>query len=46
MAFIFAIVAGLLLGLAIKKIRLGLLIGLVMGLIIVYTNYFRSARKK
>ncbi len=45
-AFIFAIVIGLLLGIAIKRIRVGLLIGLVLGLLIVYTNYFRSARKK
>jgi hypothetical protein len=44
MAFLFAIVIGLLLGIAIKRIRVGLLIGLVLGLIIVFTGLLRSKR--
>lgn len=44
-AFIFAIVLGLLLGFAIKRIRLGLLIGLALGLFIVYTGMVRSTKK-
>ena len=44
-AFIFAIVLGLLLGIMIKKIRLGLLIGVIMGLVIVFTGWLRTKRK-
>ncbi len=45
MAFIFAIVLGLLLGFAIKRIRLGLLIGLGLGLFIVFTGAMRSTKR-
>jgi hypothetical protein len=45
MAFIFAIVLGLLLGIFIKRIRIGLLIGLVLGLLIVFTGLIRSTRR-
>ncbi|MEO8405610.1 MAG: hypothetical protein ABI480_13475 [Chitinophagaceae bacterium] len=44
-AFIFAIVLGLLLGVFIKRIRIGLMIGLVLGVLIVMGNMLRSARK-
>lgn len=44
-SFIFAIVLGLIVGLAIKRVRVGLLIGLVMGLLIVFTGLLRSTRK-
>jgi len=44
-AFIFAIVLGLLLGIAIKRIRIGIMIGLVLGLLIVFTGLLRSTRK-
>ena len=44
-AFIFAIVLGLALGIMIKKIRIGLLIGLVMGILIVFTGWLRTTRK-
>ena len=45
MAFIFAIVLGLLLGLAIKRIRIGLIVGIVLGLFIVFTGVLRSTRR-
>ncbi len=45
MAFIFAILLGLGLGIAIKKIRIGLLIGLVLGLMVVFTGWLRTTRK-
>lgn len=45
MAFIFAILLGLALGIMIKKIRIGILIGLVMGSMIVLTGWLRSTRK-
>jgi hypothetical protein len=45
MAFIFAIILGLLLGIMIKRIRLGLLIGVGLGLIIVLTGWLRTKRK-
>lgn len=44
-AFIFAIVLGLLLGFAIKRIRVGLLIGLALGLFIVFTGMMRSTKR-
>ncbi len=44
-SFIFAIVIGLMLGIAIKRIRVGVLIGLVLGLMIVFTGLLRSTRK-
>jgi hypothetical protein len=45
MSFLFAIVMGLVLGVMIKKIRVGILIGLVLGFIIVLTGWMRSTRK-
>jgi hypothetical protein len=45
MAFIFAIVLGLALGIMIKKIRIGILIGLILGTMIVFTGWLRSTRK-
>jgi hypothetical protein len=45
MAFIFAIVLGLLLGIFIKRIRVGLLIGLVLGVLILMTGWLRATRK-
>lgn len=45
MAFIFAIVIGLLLGLAIRRIKVGILIGIALGLLIVFTGALRSSRK-
>lgn len=45
MSFIFAIVLGLALGIMIKRIRVGLLIGLGLGLFIVVTGWLRSTRK-
>jgi hypothetical protein len=44
-SFIFAIVLGLALGIMIKKIRVGMLIGLVLGTMIVFTGWIRSGRK-
>ncbi len=45
MAFLFAIVLGLLLGIFIKKIRIGLIIGLILGGIIVFTGWLRTNRR-
>jgi len=45
MSFIFAIVLGLALGIMIKKIRVGILIGVVLGLFIVVTGWLRTTRK-
>jgi hypothetical protein len=45
MAFIFAIVLGLLLGLFIKRIRIGLLVGMVLGLLIVFSGALRSTKR-
>ena len=45
MAFLFAIVLGLLLGIFIKRIRLGLLIGLALGGLIVFTGWLRMNKK-
>ena len=45
MAFIFAIVLGLAVGILIKKVRIGILVGLVLGIIIVLTGWLRSTRK-
>jgi hypothetical protein len=45
MAFIFAIVLGLLLGIFIKKIRVGLIIGVVLGVLILMTGWLRTSRK-
>ncbi|NOT52729.1 MAG: hypothetical protein HOP10_15805 [Chitinophagaceae bacterium] len=45
MAFIFAIVLGLALGIMIKKIKIGILIGFVLGVIILLTGWLRLKRK-
>lgn len=45
MAFIFAIVIGLMLGIFIKKIRVGMLIGVVLGVLILMTGWLRTTRK-
>jgi len=44
-AFIFAIVIGLVIGILIKKVRIGLLIGLVLGSLIVFTGWLRTTKK-
>lgn len=44
-AFFFAIVIGLLLGLAIRKIKIGILIGIALGLLIVFAGALRSSRR-
>jgi hypothetical protein len=45
MSFILAIVMGLALGIMIKRVRIGILIGLVMGIFVVLTGWLRSTRK-
>ena len=45
MAFLFAIVLGLMLGIFIKKIRIGLLLGLVIGGLIVFTGWLRTNKR-
>lgn len=45
MAFLFAIVLGLLLGLFIKKIRIGLMLGLILGGLIVFTGWLRVNKR-
>jgi hypothetical protein len=44
MAFIAAIILGLVLGILIKRVRVGILAGLVLGLIIVFTGWLRANR--
>ena len=45
MAFIVAIVIGLVVGILIKRVRIGILIGLVLGILIVLTGWLRTKRK-
>jgi len=45
MAFVFAIILGLVLGILIKKIRIGILIGMVLGGMIILTGWLRTTRK-
>lgn len=45
MSFIFAIILGLALGIMIKKIRVGMLIGLALGSFVVLTGWLRATRK-
>ncbi len=45
MAFMFAIVLGLLLGILIKRVRVGILIGMALGILIVLTGWLRTTRK-
>lgn len=45
MAFIIAIVMGLLLGYFVKNIRIGIIIGIVFGLLILFTGMLRSKKR-
>jgi hypothetical protein len=45
MSFIFAIILGLALGIMIKKVRIGILIGLILGITILFTGWLRTNRK-
>jgi hypothetical protein len=45
MAFIFAIILGLAVGILIKRVRLGIVLGLILGATIVLLGYLRSTRK-
>jgi hypothetical protein len=45
MAFIIAIILGLVVGVLIKRVRLGILLGLVIGGAIVALGWLRSTRK-
>ena len=42
MAFLIAIVIGLLVGVFIKRVRVGLMLGLILGIGIVFTNGLRK----
>ena len=44
-AMLFAIVLGLLLGIFIRRIKVGLIIGIVLGLLIVLGGVLRASRK-
>lgn len=44
MAFIFAIIIGLVVGILIKRVRMGILLGLVIGSMIVFTGWLRNNR--
>ena len=44
-AFVFAIILGLIIGIAIKRVRIGIIIGLGLGLLIVFTGWLRTTRK-
>lgn len=44
MAFIFAIIIGLVVGILIKRVRMGILLGLVIGSMIVFTGWLRNSR--
>ena len=43
-SFLFAIVMGLALGLLIKRVRIGILVGLIIGGIIMLTGWLRNTR--
>ncbi|MEI9944529.1 MAG: hypothetical protein WDN26_09965 [Chitinophagaceae bacterium] len=45
MAFIFAIIIGLVVGILIKRVRIGILLGLIIGGGIVALGWMRSTRK-
>jgi len=45
MAFLFAIVIGLVVGILIKRIRIGILLGLVLGGPIVFTGWLRVNKR-
>jgi hypothetical protein len=46
MAFYAAIVGGLLLGIFIKKVRVGLILGLVLAALIVFTGWLKTKRNR
>lgn len=46
MAFIFAIIIGLVLGILIKRIRIGILLGLIIGGAIVFLAWTRANNQK
>lgn len=46
MAFIFAIMLGLALGIAIKKIKVGIIVGIALGIFVVFTGWMRSNKKE
>lgn len=45
MAFIFAIFLGLVLGILIKRVKLGIILGLVIGVAIVFLGWTRVNKK-
>ena len=45
MAFIVAIVLGLVIGVLIKRVRVGILIGMILGGLIVFTGWIRATRR-
>jgi hypothetical protein len=45
MAFLFAIAIGLVLGVLIKRVRLGILLGIVIGFVIVFLGWTRTTKK-
>lgn len=45
MAFIFAIILGLVIGILIKRVRLGILLGLMIGGGIVFLGWLRASRR-
>jgi hypothetical protein len=45
-AFIFAIIIGLVLGILIKRVRLGILLGIVIGGTIVFLGWTRANKKR
>lgn len=45
MAFIFAIVLGLVVGILIKRVRVGILLGIGLGLFIVVTGWLRTRKR-
>lgn len=45
MAFIFAIIIGLVLGILIKRVRLGILLGMMLGGAIVFLGWMRANRR-
>jgi uncharacterized membrane protein (UPF0136 family) len=46
MSFLLAIVGGLILGIMIKKVKIGLIAGVVLGLMLVAGSWLRLFRKK
>ena len=44
-AFIFAIVLGLILGFLVKRIKVGIIIGIAFGLLILFTGMLRSKKR-